>query len=453
MSLGMNFEYTLNSDNVVQSIANMPTANAKEKSLIDFFVALKDQVYFETGLLPLDGSGTLSIRQALGHMQVVFQHAPGLYRVIWGNSEGDPEAHTYDLAMPYRIVIGDFVDGEFYGARHFYSVEPITSKEQILFHVNLPNLNCKGYGAKVNGIGNGVGWICLYHNKPSIKDLNVGQKIANLIDRAGGGEAYNDANMNETDGPRFYEEQYFKEITSDPSLNIYDFEYLWDPSAWEEKSSSDGFGWTLDPSLWIPVRVKGIDSQDRHCDAPDADFLTVGMAMDGKYRAYYHDAMFPKAYQKISRPDLENPDSKDITAGLTKAFNAAVPLQVSTEKPVSNPIIPINTGFYCIECKKNYDEKSFHVESSDGVVCEICLHDYYELCLSCDIHHHYSQLYYYKDNFHCQKCLELIHCPECSLLMPSIDIEEKNRCPQCNFVSEEDFSTLTQMIADVFSTP
>lgn len=431
MSSGIDFTYSISSQSIVQTVDNMPSVAPKEKKIEDFFYALSEHCFFDTGLLPLDGSGTLSIRQALGHMQVVFQHAPGIYRVIWGSSEGDPDAGTYHLAMPYRIVIGDFVDGEFYGARHFYSTAPITSKDQILFHVNLPNLNCKGYGQH-HGVGNGVGWICLYHNKPSIKDLSVGGKIANLIDRAGGGEAYNDNNMSETDGPRFYEEQYRLEKLSDPSLNVYDFEFLWDPSEWEAKSHYEGFHWTLQPDIWLPVKVAGIDDQQKHVES--GEFLTLGMAMDGKYRAYYNDPNMPKSYQKFIRPDFDNPASFEIKAAIAKSFNLAVSTDTASEAPASSPIIPmIDHGFTCVECKKTYSKENYHTESVDGIVCEICLHDLYELCASCDTHHHYSNLYYYKDNFHCKSCVKLNECPKCSSLVTLINNVSDNGCTNCGF--------------------
>jgi hypothetical protein len=432
MSSGIDFTYTISSENIVQTVENMSSVAAKEKRLEDFFLALSSQCFLDTGLLPLDGSGTLSIRQALGHMQVVFQHAPGIYRVIWGASEGDPDAGTYHLAMPYRIVIGDFVDGEFYGARHFYSTAPITSKDQILFHVNLPNLNCKGYGQSY-GIGNGVGWICLYHNKPSIKDLSIGGKIANLIDRAGGGEAYNDNNMNETDGPRFYEEQYCIESLNDPSLNAEDYKFLWNPEEWENKSQND-FYWTLEPDIWLPIKVKGIDDQQAHHE--NGEFLTLGMAMDGEYRAYYGDPNIPKAYQKFIRADFDNPSSNQVKVAIAKSFNAATTVEITSQSPVANPILPIpDNGFTCVECKKTYDKNSYHSESSDGIVCEICLHDLYEQCASCDTHYHYSQLYYHKENFHCTNCVKLNECPKCSSLVTLINNVSENGCPNCEFGS------------------
>lgn len=421
-----NVTYTVSSESIKENLNGLLGETSKEKPIEDFFYGLKDVSFFDTGLLPLDGSGTLSIRQALGKMQVVFQHTPGIYRVIWGSSEGDPDAGIFDLAMPYRIVIGDFSDGEFYGARHFYSTSPITSKDQILFHVNLPNLNCKGYGG-----GNGVGWICLYHNKPSIKELDIGQKIANLIDRAGGGEAYNDGNMNETDGPRFYKEQFQLEATSDSSISINDYDFLWNPEAWEYKTQTEGFEWTLQPELWIPVQVENIDSQKKHTEG--GEFLTLGMAMDGMYRAYYHDDSVPKAYQKYIRPDFTPPTGNDVLLAFKSTFSQCKTAEIVKEKPISNPIIPIpEIGFTCFECHITYDAKSFSAESHDGIVCELCLHILYELCASCDTYSHYSNLYYYQDNFHCAKCVNLHECIKCFSLFTNLNSSENVLCDACS---------------------
>ncbi len=442
MSSGVNLTYTITPESITQTVGNIQNVAPKEKRVEDFFYSLKDQAFFDTGLLPLDGSGTLSIRQALGQMQVVFQHAPGIYRVIWGDTEGDQDAGVYDLAMPYRIVIGDFVNGEFYGARHFYSTSPITSKDQILFHVNLPNLNCKGYGKHHGGVGNGVGWICLYHNKPSIKDLNIGQKIANLIDRAGGGEAYNDGNMSETDGPRFYKECYEEELQSTNDFELEEYEHLWNPEAWEYISNKQGYEWTLQPDIWLPVKVKGIDDQQEHYES--GEFLTLGMAMDGKYRAYYGDPNTPKMYQKFIRPDFEMPTSLDIFQNLTTAFNVSESQEILSSKPNSDPIIPLpQNGFTCIECHKTYDKSSFHTESVDGVLCEICLHDLYDLCVSCDSHHHYSNLYFYKDNFHCKNCVTLNECPKCSGLVTLVNGVSENGCPHCQWGSLQNIASLS----------
>jgi len=394
----------------------------EEVDLSDFFLSLSEVSFFETGLLPLDGSGVLSIRKSFDRMQVVFQHKPEIYRVIWGQNEGDQEAIHYDLAMPYRIVIGDFLKNEFYGARHFYSISPITNKNQILFHVNLPNLNCKGYGQTHAGGSVGVGWICLYHNQPSISQLDIGQKISHLLERSGGTEAYNDSNMSETDGPRFYHECYTKEfceykgtynVENDEEFQSYS--YLWNPEDWEQKSETEGFQWTLDPSIWLPVMVEGLDSQGKHHE--NGEHLTIGSAMDGKYKAYYTDSEPIKSYQSFSRSDLENPSGKDVLSNIKKAFTNTKHKEI---KPLNqnDPIVPIaGPSFCCYVCKGFYGYDHC-VETDDGHVCTTCSEVEYETCASCLNIKHFSKLYYsqYEEvfNFHCTDCANVSYCTKCN---------------------------------------
>jgi hypothetical protein len=388
----------LSDQGVKNSIVVGNIENTETKELNAVFKSISDIAFFDTGILPLDGSGTLMIRQALGHCQVVFQHTPGVYRVIWGGSEGDTEAVHYDLAMPYRIVIGDFVDNEFFGARHFYSPTPITSLDQVLFHVNLPNLNCKGYGN-----GNGVGWICLYHNKPSISHLNLGQKIANLVERAGGTEAYNDANMKETDGPRFYAEKYENNI---------EYNYLWDPEAWEGKSSQEGADWTLDGSLWIPVIVKDIDDQTKHYDGEDGSYYTLRMAVDGKYRAYYGDQNTPKNYQKFIREDLEPPSNKDVLTKIQSAFRSAESKTIKTAEE-HKPLIPFSDHITsCKLCGEIYGSSNV-ISFENGYACTWCAEEKLAICVSCDTHKHYADMAFYNENFHCSSCVTLFQCQKC----------------------------------------
>lgn len=282
---------------------------AEEKELFSTYEEISNIGYFDTGLLPIDGTGVLSIRQAGNRTQFVYQHAPGIYYMIWGKNERDTAASQIHVAQPYRIVIGDHVDGELRGARHFYSPVPITSIDQPLYHCNVPNLNCKGYS------GTSVGWICLYHRE-KYAGLTLGQKIFKTVERASGHEAYNDANMSSTDGARFYAAHYKKSA---------DYSYLWEPKKWEAKTDADGWDWVLNPDLWIPIRVKGIDSQDEH--DPNGQVLTVEMAMLGNYKAYYPsratDEKELSLMNQIRRADKKNPTQKTVQGLFATAFSKA----------------------------------------------------------------------------------------------------------------------------------
>ena len=253
-----------------------------DKDIRSFYMEFSNYAAFDTGLLPLDGTGLLSIRKAGEYTQVVYQHAPGSYYVNWGAVEGDRNAKKYLLAQPYRIVIIDFKNNTLLGARTFYSKVPATYADVPLYHVNLPNINCKGYR------GNAVGWICLYL-KEDWSQLPFNERLALALERCSGAETYNDGNMSETDGPRFYEELY----SSDQTVS-----YLWNPRKWEEKTISEGHSWALDAG-WIPVKVESIDSQSMHYTGGQQ--LTLKMAILGSYQSYYTDKEHVKPITALQR--------------------------------------------------------------------------------------------------------------------------------------------------------
>lgn len=269
-----------------------------EKDIVSFYNHFSQYAAWDTGLLPVDGSGILSIRTAGIYTQFAYQHKPGLYHINWSRSEGSTAA-AYYLAQPWRIIICDMKEGNLLGARMFYSPYPITNPSQQLYHVNLPNTNCKGYR------NNGVGWQCLYQNE-DWSNLPLNERIVRFIERCSGVETFNDGNMSETDGPRFYREH------DKP-------EYLWNPVAWEEKSK-EGYEWTLDESLWIPVLVKDKDNQKQH--DPKGQPLTLADALVGDYRAYYYDDQETKPINAIIRPDKELA-AKDVMQHFVNAYTSA----------------------------------------------------------------------------------------------------------------------------------
>ena len=74
-----------------------------DKDITSYYRQISNQALFDTGLLPLNGTGVLSIRSAGRHTQIAFQHAPTMAYINWGKHEGDPTAKAYLLAQPYRI--------------------------------------------------------------------------------------------------------------------------------------------------------------------------------------------------------------------------------------------------------------------------------------------------------------------------------------------------------------
>lgn len=271
-----------------------------DKDITSFFTSFSNYAYFDTGLLPLDGTGLLGIRRAGDHTQVIYQYKPGMYYVNWGAYERDSSYTKYHLAQPYRIVVIDFLNDNLLGARTFYAVEPAIHSAVQLYHVNLPNINCKGYR------GNGVGWICLYHNS-DLSNLPFNERLNRTLERCSGVEVYNDGNMSETDGPRFYQEN---------EMPLY----TWSPGKWENKSTEEGWEWTLDSSNWIPILVEGRDSQGHH--KQDGVPLTLIDALVGNYSSYYGDTYLPKPVNALTRQDL-NIESKKVTDWFVKSYNSS----------------------------------------------------------------------------------------------------------------------------------
>lgn len=418
-----NFNYSLVKNDegniVVRSVVNSYNLDhVTDKSVVSFYNNFSSYASFDTGLLPLDGTGILAIRSAGPHTQVVTQHKPGMYYVNWGAHEGARDAKAYYVAQPYRVVIGDFVNGNLLGARMFYSPVPITSPDNPLYHVNLPNINCKGYR------GNGVGWICLYLND-DWSNLPFNEKVTRFIERCSGVETYNDANMSETDGPRFYQ-SYDK-----PS-------YFWDPSDWQSHSEANGYEWTLDDNLLIPVLVRGLDDQTSHYNSGVQ--LTFGMAILGNYQAYYTDTDIPKMYNVVSRSDLDI-TPEQVSNLVTRSFANAPATYVYNSKnnpydftiqhrkengaEVAKPLPLFEDSedhftWTCSCCEEDFDQDETPIQSEhENSICSICATDSYTYLEHLDmyVHNDSTKLYYsealseyfhedYDSIFTCDSCYE-----------------------------------------------
>jgi len=404
-----------------------------DKDISSFYNNFSNFAHFDTGLLPVTNTGLLTIRSAGNHMQMAFQYEPGMYRINWGKYEADASAKTYYVAQPYRIVIGDFLDGNFLGARMFYTVSPVTHPDVQLYHVNLPNINCRGYR------GNGVGWICLYRNH-DITSYPINEKLVYLLERCSGVEAYNDANMSETDGPRFYQSHYnFDEAYS----------RLWDPDQWQATSEQNGYEWTLDPDLWVPVKVAGIDDQGCH-DQNGINF-TFKDALLGNYSAYYDDKYLPKPINALTRDDLEF-DSNTVFNWFKQSYNNS---STKLEKVdnlhhtaalrvthVKNPTISAFSAddddmetepdWYCSNCENGFTENDecFYLEYEGESLCESCGSDKVVFC-----EHESTYLYSHK----------AVYCNTSDTYYPDMDYDNYNyyTCPHCSSVHVTSANTVS----------
>lgn len=243
--------------------------------LPEFVAHLAHDVGYDTGILP---PGVVAIRRQGNRAQYVLQFPPGLYNITWGEVEDDEDAQVYRLAMPFRVVFCEYEDNRFVGLRMFYTLKRIDSYDDVLYHTNLPNVNCRGYN------NTSVGWVCLYHDRgrgdqSHLKSPTIdAQRLVLAGLRASGNEAFNNENMSETDGPGFYSEHRPNHL------------YLSNASAWEHRSDRLGWSWTLEDSdLWVPVLVNGPDDQSEH--EYDGMPLTVGMVMHGISSYYYSDTL------------------------------------------------------------------------------------------------------------------------------------------------------------------
>ncbi|GEM_PF-1816253 len=421
-----------------------------DKDIISFYKNFSAYSTYDTGLLPLSGTGVLAIRAAGNHVQVTFQHAPQVSYINWGRSEGDRNAQTYLVAQPYRIWIGDLIDGNLFGARMFYSPYPITSPDQELYHLNLPNTNCIGYR------GNGVGWQCLYQTE-DWTGLSLSEKIIRLSERCSGVETYNDENMKETDGPRFYERHY-NELCANviDKGNDVSFKHLWNPDEWQRYTSINGLDWTLNADLWIPVLVQDLDHQDQHYK--DGIPLTLSMALTGDYQAYYTDPYRPKPVNRISRPDLSL-DASTIINWIARSHNASTETFIPTnfmQNIVDNRLktskaIVFVGGHDLDDDDNDDDEEEDNDNGYSAITCPItgmhCMAEESDMCVDSE------------DNYYCGPCFNdnmvfcinthkyLVKTDEKLLYVPSssgyIDTTQAivGECPNCGSIHWRDANT------------
>jgi hypothetical protein len=230
--------------------------------------------------------------------------------------------------------------------------------------------------------------------------------------------------MSETDGARFYQHR------NKP-------EYFWNPAEWQEKSNAEGFNWTLDSDLLIPVKVKDMDNQGQHDD--NGVELTLGMAMLGNYQAYYYDEQHTKMYNKVSRSDMEL-SNKDI-ANFVKASFASAPVTY-THQQKDNPYdftishreqngsatLDISKLFnlseeeqswvcdYCQGTQSSENDTTY--DAYDNPVCEDCIENYFVHIKSVDKYYREDDQYLVyvesADTWFHQQHDTVIECTECS---------------------------------------
>jgi len=394
--------FTVTEEKVIQAIGG----EKREAPTDRFLNSLAKRGNSDSGILP---PGLLSIRTGGDFTQLAVQIPPDIHTVCWGDSEGGGHK-IYQLAMPWCVIVGVFRQDQILGARIFYSPRQVTHLRDPLYHANVPNLNCMGYNNNV-----AVGWLCLYLNGNNFSTLS--DKARLLVDRAMGGEPFNNGNMYHTDGTRVY-----YSVFKDKKKT-----FLWDPEKWQEKSDDQGVEWTLDPDLWIPVLVKGLDDQTKH--DPKGIPLTLGMALYGKGKFYYRDD-YPKPYDGAARdrdatPEENKAQWESLGLSLVEAA-AAKPLPVLPDEQLLIGTEPEHiTKWRGVTWNMTWEPGTINEdgddEDYDGLWCEWCESDGFDDGDGKDV----------GGTFCCNSCVEkyFTSCAECKELFDKSDNEQ--RCYGC----------------------
>jgi hypothetical protein len=315
-------------------------------SLLEFYQGSDLHTPFDSGLIPCSGEGLISYRKAFGFEQFILQRPAGKYLVKWGYSERDKNAKVYELAHPYRIIIADFQNGFLTGIRHFYSPDAIVSWDEVLRLVNLPNTNTVGYR------GVSLGWVCLYRNDDTTK-MTLSEKVSYIINRESGlAEPYNDANMSNTDGTRFYQK-----LGKDPSF--------WDPTEWAKRTEAEGFDWICDENELVIAKIKLSDDPIARTYNEDGKPYTLRMASFDPYQAYYSDTVHDKPMNQWFTDRRNEIDPSYLQASIMSSLNQGAPAVAASKATPVDLDAQVNKFNFATWPKKtlNFFKDSIHCPS------------------------------------------------------------------------------------------
>jgi len=416
MSLDANF--SLSSSKVARELQIAGRTNREERNSDNFLIEMGKRAPVDTGFMP---SGLKSYAQSGNYAQMVIECVPDINLISWGETENDPNVQRFMLAQPWRLIIADLIDGSLFGARMFYSPIPFNSPDQPLYHANLPNLNCLGYGRS-----NAVGWLCLYRNE-SWLNLSIAARMQGIIERCSGMEAFNNRNMNETDGPRLYSSKGYPE-------------YTWNPVYWEKKTEEEGIDWTLKDDTWIPVLVSGRDDQSRHNNSGIP--LTIDMAMNGHYDAYYDDNYHPKP--SLALRDGQYPPNF-FGSIIKEAFYrcAERPPSIIGGHLTVNPAIlakQLENEEMCVDCKETLETHDGVYYEGDSFYCNDCI--FFNVCEACNVGINPNYLYvdFETEYSYCKSCtfqnedINILSCELCIIPLSEsgkMDKEDTYLCVSC----------------------
>lgn len=247
----------------------------------------------DLGLLP---PGLRLFQQAGDITQVAMECPPSIARLSYNRYDpktgyGNQSIKGHALvATPWRVILARYRGAHMIGARMFYRPSPLVPGDTVLYHTNLPNINCVGYG------GTAVGWVCFYAEQPK---HTWPERLFRLIERCSGTEGYNN-NMTGTDGPQFYQTHGGKE-------------WQYSVSEWEKETNKHKGDLTFvlqdekGECPWLPVKVTNNKAQLSHSEAKTAKPLTLELALSGKAPFYYDDdGIFPTGKEDVTPKALFN---------------------------------------------------------------------------------------------------------------------------------------------------
>lgn len=284
--------YIITGDAVMRQVARGATwRNIDEKPADAVFANMADSI--NTELLP---PGVRVFRKVNEYTQVVMECPPAINRLRFAESEYAGRAGQDEhrlCAQPYRVIQAHYKGDEMIGARMFYRPDPLYTMDDVLYHANLPNINCNGYH------NTAVGWVCFYKDGRPVKTWS--EKIHRLLERCSGSEGYN-PNMAHIDGRKFYR---------DAGSPVWRHRI----PDWERKSEKEGVGFVLKRDAWLPVLVKDKENQLQH--HPNGKPLTLEMALTGITPMAYGD------HGKLPAVHKEAPAPSDLLTRVNLAYGGA----------------------------------------------------------------------------------------------------------------------------------
>ncbi len=133
----------------------------------DLILKSDTSVSFDTGLIPVSGTGLINLRMDQGEEVAVWQLEPTVQTIVYNglrrpdrlrrshDGQGNyPADCYYKIALPWRLLIGTRFAESAVSVRLLFSDGPITSMDDPLYAPPLPSVSLTGYHEMP------IGWVC-----------------------------------------------------------------------------------------------------------------------------------------------------------------------------------------------------------------------------------------------------------------------------------------------------